>query len=325
MKITIAERLRPFSHYPGTSCLLPNSQIVVQVFPTLIKVNEDAVSLDLTGPVKDFTVQLDLEKGCIWIWGTYKEGYRRFKLWSDQGSFKMIETRGPNRGKTSPLQASTFERLSLGSHKKQDWCLVRRRELLEDIFPHWLRLAQMIPNDVEPHLEGSAVLLKSCENAILNKDKLGLYPAFVNLFKAGFDGILSPRLNDTDHLGLGIASYTGQASPFVLIQEGARLIRKLFIDCTDSIQILPCLPPQFHCGRFLDIATEYGTFDLEWSKKRLRRMIFRSSLEQSLTFSFQKDIKEFRFGSQTKTETIQVGQPLCFEVNQTYFFDRFFA
>ncbi len=323
MRIKIAERLRPFSHCPGTLCVLPGSQNIVQVFPTLIKVNGNSFPLELSGPVKDFTVQLDLEKRCIWVWGTYKQGYRRFKLFSDQGTFKMIEVRGPNREKATAAALPSFERLSLGSHKKQDWCLIKRRESLEEIFPHWIRLAQMMPDSIDPHREGTAALLEHCERAIQNNDALAVYPAFLNLFHAGFEGILSPRLNDADHLGLGVSSYSGEASPLVLIKEGARYIRQLFVNSNEAVEILPCLPPQFHCGRFLDVALQYGKLDLEWSKKLIRRMIFHSTCKQTVTFRFQKGIQEFRFSSQSKSETIQAGQPLEFESNQTYFFDRF--
>ena len=63
IRISIAERFKPFSHTPGTKYILPYSTLTVQVFPTLIRVEEREIPLELTGPVVDFTAQIDLEKG----------------------------------------------------------------------------------------------------------------------------------------------------------------------------------------------------------------------------------------------------------------------
>ena len=63
MKIAIAERLKPFSHTPGVACLIPGTCWKVEAFPTLLRIGEKYdLPLPITGPVADFTLELDLEK-----------------------------------------------------------------------------------------------------------------------------------------------------------------------------------------------------------------------------------------------------------------------
>ena len=78
MEISIAEKLRPFSHEPGTSCLIPGTTLVMRVYPSCIQVFDLENSppklvwetfLDVIGPVRDFTVQQDLEKMRVLVWG----------------------------------------------------------------------------------------------------------------------------------------------------------------------------------------------------------------------------------------------------------------
>src|ERR1700688_868586 len=81
MRIDIAQRLRPFSHVPGAACLLPKSRWQVQVFPTLLLFknlqNGELLKweLDLKGPVRGFTVEQDLEKSHVRVFGHSPLGY----------------------------------------------------------------------------------------------------------------------------------------------------------------------------------------------------------------------------------------------------------
>lgn len=320
MKIKIAERLKPFSHQPGTRVVLPNSHTVLQVFPTLVRTDGQDFPLSLTGPVKQFTVQLDLEKGCVWMWGFYREGYHRFCLWSDSGKLRITRVRGDRKDKTPTLPACDHERLSLGSHRKQDWCLVSRRMDLIEIFPHWLKMGQFLP-PVEPHDEGMVGFLNR-----IPQDKNTFFADFCNLFGLGFDGILNPLLEDSLYQGVQIPEVKGNPSPLALISEGAKRIRSLFIEQSASIAVLPCLPPQFHCGRFISIDLgKAGRLDIEWSKKMIRRMIFFSAVDQEQRFTFQKEVKNFRLRENSSKEgrIVPAGDSLSFKSLTTYYFDRF--
>jgi hypothetical protein len=320
MKITIAERLKPFSHQPGVTCVLPGSDLVVQVFPVLIKVGNKEIPLELTGPVEDFTVQMDLEKGCLWIWGVYREGYQRFCLWSEEGSFRFAQTRGSRKTQIPSLSISSNERLSLGCHKKQDWSLVDRRRDLKEILPHWLRLVNLLP-PVKDHSEGTAALFDQ-----LSFEKQSAYDSLSTVYQIAFKGMLCPTLENRSHLGIAVKPVSGTPSPLAVLTRGAALIRNLFIRSSEEISVLPCLPPQFHCGRYLSVDLgSRGELDFEWSKKMIRRLVFRSQQDQDFAFKFQKDVKDFRLrcSLKDKGKTIPVGSVLSFQAGHTYFFDRF--
>jgi hypothetical protein len=66
MNLTIAEKFCPFSHTPGSSCLIPGTWWSVQAFPTRLcfshRDQRIEISLELTGPVELFTLEQDLEK-----------------------------------------------------------------------------------------------------------------------------------------------------------------------------------------------------------------------------------------------------------------------
>lgn len=320
MKIKIAERLKPFSHQPGTQLVLPHSHTVIEVFPTMIRAEGKEFPLPLSGPVKQFTVQLDLEKGCIWMWGFYREGYRRFCLWSEKGNLQISQARGDKKDATPALPTVHHERLSLGSHKKQDWCLVSRRCDLKEIIPHWLKLAQFLP-EVDSHDQGMVGLLNQ-----IPYDKNSVYNDLCNLFQLGYNGLLHPLLEDSLYHGVQIPSVEGDPSPLALITLGAKKIRRLFIDQGETLSILPCLPPEFHCGRFISIDLGgVGRLDIEWSKKMIRQMIFFSANDQEQTFTFQKEVKNFRLReiSSNQGKMVPVGEAIKFKSQKTYHFDRF--
>lgn len=316
MRINIAERLKPFSHVPGISCLLPGSTLRLQIYPSLIRVDDLAgphpimlseITMNVKGPVKDFTVQQDLEKGNILVWGHGSSGYFRHKQEAE------------NR-----YQPNHFERLSLGSHKAQQWPQVHFRLSFDEIFPHWVRLAQWIPPQKNVR-EGTLVLLDACEEAILSNRPETILPVFQKLYMASFEGMLSPRLQDTDFQGFEIPTLTptSSATPLTLLKEGARLIRSLFFSTNNrEARILEALPPEFHCGRFLGLDWPgVGTVDLEWSKKRVRRVILNSQSSGEIFLNF-KDVKQYRLRYESKEPATHLPGTLILE-RGTYLLDNF--
>ena len=285
LRIKIGARLRPYSHIPGMVCLLPGTTTRMTVYPTKIvyddlsgafpvKVKE--VDFARTGPVQGFTVQQDLERGRVSVWGHAQEGY-----------FQFIE-----EGK-APEQ---IERLSLGSHKAQDQALVQRRLDFTEIFPLWFQLGQMLPPLTEKAFEGSLVLLDDCQKTIASNKPETILTAFEKVYLAGFEGLLSPRLNDEDYQGLGVSpASTNSASPLWLLKKGTELIRSLFINFSgEKLTLLPALPPQFHSGRLLGARLEgIGTLDMEWSKKEMRRCVIHCSqtTEIAITATHQKSFR----------------------------------
>jgi len=186
----------------------------------------------------------------------------------------------------------------LGNHKAQDWDLVNRRCDLVEILPFWLRLGQLVP---QLNQEGSGGTLSLLDN-------------LSHLYQAGFEGMLSTRLEDADHQGFNLPEVSG-GNPLMLLSEGAKKIRDQFVNFgPDSIEILQT---EFHAGRFLEINS---VLDIEWSKKQIRRVVYRSKDSKTTVFRFPKKIKSFRLNKQKR---VLNGDALHLEPDTIYFFDNF--
>lgn len=350
MHITIAERQRPFSHTPGTRCLIPGTSLRATVYPTRVMLHDLSVYpytmqgdyfLPLRGPVKDFTVQLDLEKGQIVAWGHYAEGYLRYRIGKGNSnkSYSLWLEKWPEAAGSSPEffsaspelkeQPLSLERLSLGCHKAQDWDLVLRRNDSSEILPYWLRLGQLTSSMPTEEEAGTLATLFSCRSALQSKEKQAVLPAFQNLLHAGFEGILSPRLEDVDYQGYGLPPLPEgfHGSPLPLLTEGAKLIRDLFIRWEGlRLDILPLLPPAFHCGRLLQVKCgDVVEVDMEWSKKTIRRMVLSAKRDGSLVLGFQQGVKSFRLrtGPRERGSRLPASEPIAIESGKVYDLDNF--
>lgn len=254
---SIRERLRPFSHRPGTRSWIPGTQIEVISYPSRIVVG-DRVN-EIEAPVKQFSHFVDLERCCVCI---TSEKYRWY-VWPT-GEVK----------KERP-SARPCERLFLGCQKKQDWELIRRRCDMREILPIWFQLGQMYSAkgsvdfpDVPPE---------------------GVVEEFEKLFLKGFRDIFVPRATDEDFHGLGNVGVHGDVA--ALLSEGAKLIRALFID---ENHILPKLPPQFPAGKFCNLQMPYGELNIEWTKKQVRRVVLKAKVDADFSFVFPRAIKSYR-------------------------------
>lgn len=319
MKITIAERLKPFCHLPGTACMVPWSAWRVQIFPALIKFShmvsgeEGHFGLDWKGPVLDFTAQLDLEKGRVEVFGHTAEGYRRALILMEEEGLTLVQDQKKSiLARGEKLSCRPVERLSLGSHKALDWELVRRRKDLKEILPVWHHLGQMVPL-VKCEKIGTAALLQRPDKMVVEKE-------YLKLFLAGFESMMVPTLSDVHYQGI-VEDKVFKGSPLGLLTEGRELIRSLFFqERSDGWAFLPCLPPQFHAGRFLNLRTEDGDeIDFEWSKKALRRVVIRPRLTKEIHLLLQKPLISFRHGG----ERWLASQLLRLEAGKTFKLDRF--
>ncbi len=318
MRIKIAVKLRPFSHKPGTRCLIPYSSWEISVFPAklffynLAKHEELEISLPIKGPVGGFTILQDMEKGRVEVFGRGKRGYFRYFITTDGIKFA--------KGEKIPLPflakielPTSQKRLSLGVHKKQDWDLIQRRSDMAEVFPFWIRLSQLIPQ---------APLAKVGTAVLVEEGRFDL------AFQTAFQGILCPRLCDENHLGIlpEIETEKG-ASPLGLIHYGAEQIEALFFyEEGNTIHLLPNLPKELHAGRFVHLTTSKGDdIDIEWSKKELKKVILRPGKDRSIQLALQSRLRAFRLrtGLRQKGEECRHCQSLTLEKGKTLYLDRF--
>lgn len=315
-EISIAQRLRPFSHLPGTSLVLPGSDYVIQIFPCLIRVYLNQVvmaelNLELKGPVHPFTICSDLEKGRISVSGKGADGWIRYHLLAskDGKGIRLLGDRFylqqldilPSSSPFEPFQVPFCERLSLGSNKAQDWEMIKRRLDLKEIFPHWHRLGQLVPSH-------------SAEKVKLEEGD------WLKIFLVGFDSLLVPQSEDQNHQGISFPL-------FPLLSEGAKLIRQLFVQQENKkISILPSLLPSFHAGRLLNVSLpEVGVISLEWTKKTIRRVILYSENEQEIELKFRSNVRSVRLREDSKDKGIirPCSSSLIVKKGNYYFFDNF--
>lgn len=331
MHIEIAERLKPFSHAPGIFFVLPGTSYRVQVFPACFKIEDISgaipklvvqLNMDIQGPLDQFTVEQDLEKGMMRIWGVSITGLFRYLLkpmmkeagvmiviekapsegvsfqsqgiWSLEshepfrvGERRLLTLPSQFHGNSKQWEMPLIDRLSLGNHKSQDWELMRRRRDFAEIFPVWHRLGQLVPKPVKDNnRKGTLALFEDCQRAIAASSPEHILSHFEKLFLAGFEGGLSPRLIDSDFHGIvaNVSNDIGKASSLQLLTQGAELIRSLFVQYNEnSISLLPACPPLFHCGRLINVDCGLGVASLEWTKKSMRCMSLLATSSQIIT------------------------------------------
>lgn len=310
MTIKVDSRFLPFSHQSPTICLIPKSTLAAEICPARLKIFDPATNALVYetsfsfGPLKKFTVTLDLERASVDVSGFAKSGFIRYQIHSDCVRFlkgsDAVHT-FPEGGRiTCTLDAR--ERLSLGSHKAQDAEHILRRLDLKEILPIWFFLSQSIPKiDSISNVQSPSLFAEA--QCALAGDHEALYEKLLNLFQAGFKSLFFPRLIDDSFLGfehpvLGVKN----ASPLLLLQESYPLIRSLFFQEKENTwNFLPALPPQFHCGRMIDLTTKKGhKLSIEWTKKFVRQIILEVRSDEVYAFKYAPCIKRFRVSSLEK-------------------------
>lgn len=321
--IEIAARLRPFSHLPHTRCLVPGTDIVVDAAPARLVLRTLGGRLleerewPITGPLRGFTVMQDLERGCVTL---FSDAYRMHIL---QGG-DIVTTKAP------PLpERPVQERLSLGAHKKQEWEGIRRRGEWSELLPLWFRLGSFyntLPKREES--EGIFSLLTRCREAIAAPQPEHILTSFRALFLAGFGGLWVPRLWDEDYQGiLPTPTTPPEGNPLYLLQEGAQLIRALFVEMSENAcTLLPHLPPELPCGRMTRLRwPSYGELDLEWTKKAVRRLVLRAEREGRVVFHLRTPLRTFRLRGALQERGVRLSSGEAIEIKSgcQYVLDQF--
>lgn len=296
------------------ACLIPGTCSVIEAFPTLLRFHNFEYAIDVKGPVKGFTLLQDLEKNCVFIFGKSQEAFYRFRLQASDGGFTLFSEKTKERHFfVAPIEfyiPPVWERLSLGSHKAQDWDLVMRRFDLKEILPVLFGLGQKIPLIAPQPLLGIGKLL--------NENQLE------DFCRAAFSKILIPRLEDELYLGL-VPKISVSGNPFFLLQEAAQFIRSLFFSQNERrLNFLPTT--LFDEGRLTRLqAPGVGEIDLEWASKMIRRVVIRASQSGEVILNFSKEIRGFRAAHSlsVRGKKILQGEPLLLESGKTYFLDNF--
>ena len=223
------------------------------------------------------------------------------------------------------------EKLTFGIHKSQDLFLMKRRLDLQEIVPWWYTLAQFVPKlDELPDEKLAAYkLLQEFEIATREQKNDLVGKILQDIFLACFSHDLVPSLCDKSFQGIlapEIIANTS-SSPLVFLRQLFDQIKSLFIQFSDdSISILPALPPEFPVGKLIDVNIAGLKVNLEWTKKRIRRVeLFNlSSVTKELSLNF-RHIKFCRLqtGSFKSACKFYNADNLILPANSYFLFDNF--
>lgn len=325
--ICIAKKNAPFSHQPGMVFVIPHTSWGAEIFPTRLvlmplKSQQVPPPLDfrLRGPFKDFTVQQDLDRGHLTVWGWSQEGYFRYRIYAQDLCVKLVWEKKPRNDLEDTtlcscvdLQNPVRERLSLGMHKAQEWSYLKQRLDLKELIPVWLQLARLVPAEEPPALRrGHFLLLDTVKEQMAAGSKEGLLSALTSFFLSAFRGVFFPRLWDDEYQGLADGTGVDERQPLIpLLVESAALIRSFFYreSCDLHAVLLPCLPAVFHCGRMIHVESSlFESLAFEWTKGALRRVQFVSGCEGELVLQLPKGITACRKQGKETVRVSKTGQ-----------------
>jgi hypothetical protein len=312
MTVSIAQRFRPFSHLPGTTCLLPRTSLVVQGFPALLRVRGlFELPLEVKGPVREFTLQQDLERGIVSIWGVAQKERFRISLCATESAVELTGAIRRHFPYSGPFVEPSFplERLSLGSHRAQDWDQMMRRFDQRELLPILFQMSHWIP-------------------LIENRVRTGMFRLldqdFSSFLLAAFSGMFTPCLIDEKHHGvLPVEELPEGVEPISLIQEARKKIRGLFFRQEGAhLHLLPASP--FEVGRMVDVCAKgLGTLNFEWRKGLLLRLVFHAAHDAELFLDTRATSFRVRTSRQEKGFRVEKNKALPVKAGVTYFVDRF--
>ncbi|AAP05018.1 hypothetical protein [Chlamydia caviae] len=329
--IKITQSFKPYTLIPGTFMPIPGSELYAQIFPTLWRIfsashellNEGYV--EAQGPLKRFAVFQDLHRGGLSV---VCEQYKYYILPSGK---KVDSLKGhlPHADSAQPL-------LSLGVHKHADLHKIRYRRDLKEVLPLLLRLGSLTPEssrDEEVLKKGSGTLFVDAYQKIQERRKTEIYAALSSLYLAGFSENLLPRIYDTEYQGILHElpkKNLRENIPFPLLFYTLGMLRDLFIlRDKEIVEILPSLPPEFPCGRFIDVHLQgIGKLSLEWSKKTIRRVCLHAEETGPVLLAFSSELSHCRLRQWEKKQLVNsskvsLGESMEIKAGTTYLWDCF--
>ncbi len=344
MKWKDSLKLKPFSKDPGTSFILPKTDLACKVYPTLLEFSSlseksfsKLIHLDMGDFVTDFLVEQNLENFCLKIFCVTSMGHYRFEisLKTDRvvlqvkksQSIVKVESKSLEKGDETSLfmyskglAHTQKESFSTGVFKKQDAYQIQKRASFNELAPFIFRMGQVIPSD---GIRGSHSLLEKSQESLLNKEKLKFEEQILDLLNASFSHFLVPEEGDFKHLG---HRSIGAVSRGELLLKPYQMIRdSLFKEEGESIDLLPFLFKSFQCGYLSDVKCAFGLWDIVWSKGEIFRARFRAKKDGSYQLNFPKGIKSCRLkldNSKKGIDFISSGQ-VSFHSNNLIILDRF--
>lgn len=337
MSIQIKNTHKPFSHLPGACCPILQTPFILQAYPTKLRIFDAdrliaSFDIALTGPVDKFTLLLDFARQKAVVYGFAQEGYFRLEIYREEQNLVLDPVKFPKTLATKKILWTGFDQaiikslpsISLGCHKNQNVERIRARSQIEEFIPFWLQLGYLLPiKDQNVPTTGNFFLLEKLQHILESGDTLRIEPLLQTLLQCGFTSIFTPKVSDDLFLGIIPEAYSKapEAHPLLLLKVLSKMLIGLFFEEKEStITFLPNLPPALHSGRIKGLMSEKGDlFDLEWSKKTLKKLIIwpRSSHRLAIIVPGRTQCRL------QKEHEHRLDQMLSLQVGEKLFIDRF--
>ncbi|MBI5274485.1 MAG: hypothetical protein HY860_05480 [Chlamydiales bacterium] len=328
--IKIATKMITFTHSYGSTVLLPASSCAITAYPTKVII-EDIIThkiqefdIALTGPVKNFCLIQDMEKGHVRICGNYREGFALFTIELKDG-IHFFAKKAPTciKGFSHHIQglfsatSQTTPKLDLGISKKLDLDCIRYRLDVREIVPVLFKLSTLTstPN---PTQKIEIPLLVKLQTAIQCHDKLHLGEILKQIYLAYFSKGLVPRFIDGEYQGIINDMPFMKENPLDILEQLSSLIASMFCTKVDNkLIILPSIPKEFVCGRGLHFQVEDMSVSFLWKSNLLQRLIIENGSDVDIMIE-SKGIKQYRYRSKFHSTKDSI-----FLKKGIHYFDRF--
>lgn len=342
--LSIKLQLLPFDTTPGVPMFVPGSHWVCRIYPAKVSFfsfetrEAGEVSLPVQGPVKNFHVQANLERGRLEVSGLASQGFFRFFLSSQKGKLLLERKKGEISSMSlcqsgdlvcginhdvQPIERK-LPALSLGIHKKQDWAFIARRCDPKEFLPFWLRWSYWVPPTVR---EDSVDEVNPLLQELMGASPDDAFCLLQRVFLGCFYGMFIPQKDDGG-LALVPEGQEFQNNLLRTLHLGAQYIEsRFFLEEEGGFYLLPFLPKEFHAGRYLRFLSSQGDqVSIEWSKKKIKRVFFscaKTRWIQWRTKASQTVCRLSRKGERQESEQVLIKKPLLFEAGKDYCLDNF--
>ncbi len=316
MKIKINEKLKPYSlQMDGVLIFLPSTSFFFTIHPTLIVLPDgDSIALNLKGPIRNFQVSMEIESQEIHVFGISIKGFFHYKIIKLVDGFDILTVKDSafslpfKKAIKKEHERSIHEKISFGSSKSQDIFLMQRRMDLAELLPFIFMLGGAYNKP--------SFFIKQVPDG---------YGDLLNLIRSTFKGFFIPSFNP--YLGLDCHLNDDKLS-LEYLHELKILIKGFLIqEDVNDLFFSSKFYKDFPFGKATDLSFAKGHLRicLQWSKKKLIKVILRAKESVEIKLHFSREVHSFRVRSSFKEIGHQSANVLSLKLSKDdeLYLDRF--
>ncbi len=334
MRIDILKHATVILHTPGTPLLIPSTPYIVTAYPTCIVIDnfqtkqKTEVSIEIPGKSLEFNVKADLEKGYVEIAGRSHKGFYRACVERKDTDLHIYPHKGCGFQEVRlPFEryvkneSQLTSRLSFGVHKSLDWAKVVSRDDMLEMLPLLFAVSKGYRS---AHESGDSLLQQLLRTTCDPEARGSLLSHLKDCVRASMKGVFAPFGHDPEHWGYTLPASNLSTSEFLGLMN--ETILNMFIQRSEGVlSILQALPVEAHSGRLIGIELSGLGIEIEWTKKKIRRLFIDAFTSQEIYLKLPDGLKSFRMrtSKQEKGVIHSSGLPLSLQAGNRYYLDHF--